>query len=252
MRRRHVTLQGSVSHDLAPRLVPAARTRRARARPPGGGRAGVRFSTPQQRVLAKSFVAIDAADGRILAAKGERTRRPIASLTKVMTALLVIERGDLRQRVTVTPLATRVEPYREGLVAGRRYTRDTLLWSALLASGNDSATALAIDLGDGSLTRFYALANAKARALEMTSTNYTSASGLDDVHNLSTALDQATLAGSRSATGRSRPSSGRGSTGRSGRRPRWRSSGSTTTGCLRRLPERTGSRRVGRRGPAAA
>jgi len=150
--------------------------------------------TSQQRVLAKSFVAIDAADGRILAGKGERTRRPIASLTKVMTALLVIERGDLRQRVTVAPLATRVEPYREGLVAGRRYTRDTLLWSALLASGNDSATALAIDLGDGSLTRFYALANAKAHALGMASTTYTSASGLDDVHNLSTALDQAMLA----------------------------------------------------------
>jgi len=150
--------------------------------------------TSQQRVLAKSFVAIDASDGNILAAKGERTRRPIASLTKVMTALLAIERGGLEQRVTVTPLATQVEPYREGLVPGRRYTRDTLLWSALLNSGNDSATALAIDLGDGSLTRFYSLANAKALALGMTATTYASPSGLDDVHNLSTALDQATLA----------------------------------------------------------
>jgi serine-type D-Ala-D-Ala carboxypeptidase (penicillin-binding protein 5/6) len=111
-----------------------------------------------------------------------------------MTALLVIERGNLSQRVTVTPLATQVEPYREGLVAGRRYTRDTLLWSALLNSGNDSATALALDVGDGSLGNFYALANAKARALGMTSTTYSSASGLDDVHNLSTALDQARLA----------------------------------------------------------
>jgi D-alanyl-D-alanine carboxypeptidase len=161
---------------------------------PASARPAEASATSQQAVLAKSFVAIDAADGRILAAKGERTRRPIASLTKVMTALLAIERGGLEERVTVTPLATQVEPYREGLVAGRRYTRDTLLWSALLASGNDSATALAIDLGDGSLASFYALANEKARALGMTSTTYASASGLDDVHNLSTALDQAVLA----------------------------------------------------------
>jgi serine-type D-Ala-D-Ala carboxypeptidase (penicillin-binding protein 5/6) len=145
-------------------------------------------------VLAKSFVAIDASSGRVLAARNETTRRPIASLTKVMTALLAIEHGDLRGRIRVTPAATRVEPYVEGLVAGRSYTRETLLWSTLLASSNDSATALAIDVGDGSLTRFYELANERARALGMTSTTYASASGLDDTHNLSTALDQAILA----------------------------------------------------------
>ena len=146
------------------------------------------------KVLAPSFVAIDAASGRVLAARGASIRRPIASLTKVMTALTVIERGNLEGRIVVTPLATQVEPYNEGLVAGRSYTRDTLLWSALLASSNDSATALAIDAGGGSLTGFYALANAKARALGMTSTTYASASGLDDVRNLSTAMDQAILA----------------------------------------------------------
>ena len=70
-----------------------------------------------------------------------------------MTALTVIERGNLEGRVVVTPAATSVEPYKEGLVAGRAYTRETLLWSALLASSNDSATALAIDAGGGSLAR---------------------------------------------------------------------------------------------------
>jgi D-alanyl-D-alanine carboxypeptidase (penicillin-binding protein 5/6) len=148
----------------------------------------------QARVLARSFVAIDAATGRVLAARRAGVRRPIASLTKVMTALTVIERGDLGRRVVVTPEATRVEPYKEGLVVGRAYKRETLLWSALLVSGNDSATALAIDAGGGSLAGFYELANQKARALGMTSTNYASASGLDDVRNLSTALDQARLA----------------------------------------------------------
>ena len=146
------------------------------------------------KVLAPSFVAIDASTGRVLAARGATARRPIASLTKVMTALTVIERGDLGGRIVVTRAATLVEPYKEGLIAGRAYRRETLLWSALLASSNDSATALAIDVGGGSLARYYALANEKARAIGMTSTTYASASGLDDVRNLSTALDQAMLA----------------------------------------------------------
>jgi len=126
---------------------------------PGAAVPAASHSTSMAKVLAPSFVAIDAATGRVLAARAESTRRPIASLTKVMTALTAIERGNLDGRVVVTRAATNVEPYREGLVAGRAYTRETLLWSALLASSNDSATALAIDAGGGSLAGFYALAN---------------------------------------------------------------------------------------------
>jgi D-alanyl-D-alanine carboxypeptidase (penicillin-binding protein 5/6) len=145
-------------------------------------------------VAAPSFVAIDAESGRVLAARRAATRRPIASLTKVMTGLVAIERGDLLSRVRVTAEAVNVEDYREGLVAGRRYKRITLLRSALMVSGNDSATALAIDGGDGSLQRFYDLMNERARAAGLSSTTYASASGLNDVTNLSTAVDQAKLA----------------------------------------------------------
>ena len=161
---------------------------------PGAAVPAAGHSDSSARVGAPSFAAIDAATGRVLAARGANTRRPIASLTKVMTGLTVIERGNLHRRIVVTPAATNVEPYREGLVAGRSYRRETLLWSALLASSNDSATALALDAGGGSLAGFYALANARAKAIGMTSTTYASASGLDDVRNLSTALDQAVLA----------------------------------------------------------
>jgi serine-type D-Ala-D-Ala carboxypeptidase (penicillin-binding protein 5/6) len=143
---------------------------------------------------APSFVAIDAVSGQVLVARREGVRRPIASLTKVMTALVAIERGQLLARVRVTPTAVNVEDYREGLVAGRRYRRITLLRSALMVSGNDSATALAVDGGGGSLKRFYGLMNKRASEAGMTRTTYASASGLEDVHNLSTALDQATLA----------------------------------------------------------
>jgi D-alanyl-D-alanine carboxypeptidase len=145
-------------------------------------------------ISARSYVAIDADSGAVLLARRATRRRPIASLTKVMTGLLAIEHGDLRGRVLVTPVSEAVQDYREGLVPGRRYRRITLLRSALMVSANDSATALALDDGGGSLTRFYALMNTKARAIGMTDTIYASPSGLDDVHNLSTALDQARLA----------------------------------------------------------
>jgi serine-type D-Ala-D-Ala carboxypeptidase (penicillin-binding protein 5/6) len=151
-------------------------------------------ATSLEKITASSFVAIDADSGAVLLARQATVRRPIASLTKVMTGLLEIERGRLNGRIPVPAAAAAVEDYREGLVPGRRYRRITLLRSALMVSANDSAAALAIDGGGGSLVRFYALMNAKARALRMTETTYSSASGLDDVHNLSTALDQALLA----------------------------------------------------------
>ena len=149
---------------------------------------------PQARIAAPSYVAIDAGTGRVIMGRNAHVRRPIASLTKVMTGLLVIERGDLQRRVRVTRRAASVEDYREGLVPGRAYKRITLLWSSLLASSNDSATALALDAGDGSLSRFYDSMNARARSLGMYRTTYASAAGLEDVTNLSTALDQARLA----------------------------------------------------------
>ena len=145
-------------------------------------------------ISARAFVAIDAATGRTLLARSSTTRLPIASLTKVMTALVVIGRGDLDRKVRATPEAVNVEDFRDGLVPGKWYPREALLWSALSQSGNDSATALALDAGDGSLPAFYDLMNARARELGMTGTTYASASGLDDTTNLSTALDQAILA----------------------------------------------------------
>src|SRR5215218_5852961 len=82
---------------------------------PGPAVPASRTVASPSEVLAPSFVAIDAASGRVLASRGASIRRPIASLTKVMTALTVIERGNLEGRLVVTPQATQVEPYKEGL-----------------------------------------------------------------------------------------------------------------------------------------
>ena len=149
------------------------------------------FSPP---LSASAYVAVDLKTGRVIFARNPTQRRPIASLTKVMTGILTAEAGDPGRPVRVPLAATRVEPSRDDLVAGRRYRRWLLLRSALMISANDSAYALANDLAGGSVDRFYATMNAAAASLGMTGTRYTSSNGLDDLHNRSTAVDQAILA----------------------------------------------------------
>lgn len=146
------------------------------------------------RISAESYIAIDAETGRVLIARRDRQRRPIASLTKMMTALLVIEGGELDEQVEIPYVATQVEPSKEGLSDGQEVSRRMLLFSMLLVSANDSATALAYDGGNGSIARFFRKMNARARALGMTDTRYRSASGLNDDANWSSARDQVVLA----------------------------------------------------------
>jgi D-alanyl-D-alanine carboxypeptidase len=121
-------------------------------------------------------------------------RRPIASTTKIMTALVAM--GRLRQGavVRVPKKATRVQPYREGLKAGERVPVWKLYYGLLLASGNDTAVTLALAAGGGSRARFLRLMNEKAHILGLRHTHYTSVSGLIDEGNYSTVLDLAALA----------------------------------------------------------
>jgi serine-type D-Ala-D-Ala carboxypeptidase (penicillin-binding protein 5/6) len=148
----------------------------------------------EPKLDAASYIAIDATTGEVIVARRDGRRLPIASLTKMMTALLVIENGRLGRKIEVTKAATMVEPNKEGLVAGETYTRRLLLYSLMLVSANDSADALAISAGRGHIESFYDRMNERAAELRMEDTTYSSASGLDDRKNLSTAFDQAILA----------------------------------------------------------
>jgi D-alanyl-D-alanine carboxypeptidase len=156
---------------------------------PGAGGVAIK-----PKLTAKAYLVLDADKGVVLIAHNDRTRRPIASLTKVMTAILVIQDGKLDKKIRVPKAATNVEPNKEGLIAGRWYKRKLLLYSALMVSANDSAAALAYAGGDGSIRRFYARMNKRARSLGMVDTVYRSASGLNDETNFSSARDQAVLA----------------------------------------------------------
>ncbi len=160
---------------------------------PAGRAATAETLAADGRITAESFVAIDSASGRMLVAKAAHESRPIASLTKVMTALVVIESGQVDGTVRVRRAATLVEPTKDSLKAGRRYPTVLLLYSALLGSNNDAAAALGYAWGGGNIGRFYELMTARAHRLGMHDTTYRSASGLNDVSNRSTAYDQALL-----------------------------------------------------------
>jgi serine-type D-Ala-D-Ala carboxypeptidase (penicillin-binding protein 5/6) len=143
-------------------------------------------------VTARSAVLVDARTGAVLWAKQADARRPIASTTKIMTALVAMERLGPHDVVTVDRSVRRVAPITEGLRPAERVEAWKLFYGTLLYSGNDSALALAIGAG-GTRAHFVSLMNEKAHALGLHHTHFRSPSGLIDRDNYSTALDLATL-----------------------------------------------------------
>ena len=151
--------------------------------------------TPPE-IDAASAILVDLSTGQVLFSKEPEARRPIASLTKIMTALLVLERSHLTDVVTVgedavIPSDARAGVASLGLQAGERISVEDLLYALMLQSANDAVVALA-DHVAGSQARFVRMMNARARRLGMTRTRYRSASGLDD-RGYSSARDLATL-----------------------------------------------------------
>lgn len=151
-------------------------------------------------VSAQSAVVLTADTGAVLFEKDGHTPRPVASTTKIMTALLALEaaqeRGD--PLVDITQEMVAVEGSSMGLQAGDSISLTGLAAGMLLASGNDAANAAALYL-EGSLESFAARMNQRAAALGMEDTHFVTPSGLDGedaqgLGHLSTAYDMALLA----------------------------------------------------------
>ena len=133
----------------------------------------------QPSVSAEAAVVMDAQSGRILFAKNAQKRMKIASVTKIMTAILAIERGDLDRVVTVSPNAVRVEGSSIYLKPGDQIPLRTLLYGLMLRSGNDAALAIAEEIG-GSVEGFVYLMNEKVEYLGLENTHFNNPHGLDD------------------------------------------------------------------------
>lgn len=148
---------------------------------------------PAGALSAKSYCLYDAASGKVLAAQDEKSENLIASTTKIMTGLLICERGDLSQALTVPKQAVNVEGSGIYLQEGEKITVEALLYGMLLESGNDAATMLAL-YSDGSIPAFAARMNARARDLGLTHTHFENPHGLDAEGNYSCAEDLCRLA----------------------------------------------------------
>ncbi|PRR94381.1 D-alanyl-D-alanine carboxypeptidase family protein [Bacillus atrophaeus] len=144
-------------------------------------------------VSAKSAIVIDGASGRVLFAKDEHEKRRIASITKIMTAVLAIESGKMEETVTVSANAVRTEGSAIYLKEGQKVKLKDLVYGLMLRSGNDAAAAIAEHVG-GSLGGFVYMMNQKAEQIGMENTRFQNPHGLDDHENhYSTAYDMAIL-----------------------------------------------------------
>jgi D-alanyl-D-alanine carboxypeptidase (penicillin-binding protein 5/6) len=138
-------------------------------------------------------IVIDYGSGRVLYEKNASKRCAVASTQKLLTALCVMDSGNLNQRFTIVKSDTWVVPSKLGILPGEVYSRRTLLGALLVKSGNDVARALARSVA-GSETRFAKVMNRKARSLGMRHSNFLNPHGLTASGQYSTARDMAICA----------------------------------------------------------
>lgn len=144
-------------------------------------------------VSAKSAILMEQESGRVLYSKNEHKQMRIASITKIMTAILAIESGKLDDVVTVSINAAGKEGSSLYLKLGEKIRLEDLVYGLMLRSGNDAAVAIAEHVG-GSEEGFVYLMNEKARELGMQRTVFSNPHGLDDhEEHYSTAYDMALL-----------------------------------------------------------
>lgn len=151
---------------------------------------------PIPQVSADRVIVVDAESDEVLFEKNADKRGAIASTTKLLTALLVVEAGDLDKVVTIEQSDTQCSPVRLGIKAGEQFTRRQLLTAVLVKSSNDIAQALARD-NAGSLEAFAAKMNERCIALGLQDSHYVNPHGLparNDDEPYSTARDLAVIA----------------------------------------------------------
>jgi len=142
---------------------------------------------------AKRAIVVDYMSGRVLFEKNARQRCAVASTQKLLTALCVLDAGNINKRFTITRSDTQVVPTKLGIQPGQVYTRRKLLGALLVKSGNDVARALSRSIA-GSEKQFAVVMNKKARNLGMRESNFINPHGLTATGQYSTARDMAICA----------------------------------------------------------
>jgi len=159
---------------------------------------GTFFSTPAAAAVkepdttAEAVVLMDARNGQVLYQKNMSRHMFPASTTKILTAILALEKGNLSDKVTVVKEACVVDGSRIGLQEGEKLTLEDLLYALMMASANDAADSIAVYLS-GSTESFADLMNEKARSIDALNSNFTNSHGLTDPGHYTTAYDLALI-----------------------------------------------------------
>ena len=155
----------------------------------------IESSNPTQNfptINSRAYVVIDRKTNTVLVGKNEYSKKKMASTTKIMTAIVIIENYNLNEIVTISKKAANTGGSRLGLKAGDKITVNDLLYGLMLRSGNDSAVALA-EYASGSIEEFSKLMNEKALELNLKNTHFVTPHGLDQDEHYTTAYELALL-----------------------------------------------------------
>lgn len=140
----------------------------------------------------RRYIVYDRISKSMIIGKNEDVKSAMASTTKIMTTIVILEKADLNEKVTVSAKAGGTGGSRLGLKRGDKASVRDLLYGLMLRSGNDAAVALAEHVG-GSVKGFTELMNEKAIELGLTNTHFVTPHGLDDANHYTTALELAKL-----------------------------------------------------------
>jgi D-alanyl-D-alanine carboxypeptidase len=139
-------------------------------------------------------ILVDASNGKVLWSLNDSVERPPASLTKIVTGLVVLQRAKLDDSQVITQDAHDAPGNRSNIKVGQTFSVQDLLWGLLIVSGNDAAIALAHRVSpDGTVSGFVNLMNQTAAAYGATSTHFANPHGMDAPGHLTTARDLALL-----------------------------------------------------------
>ena len=143
-------------------------------------------------INSRAYVVIDRKSNTILTGKNENQKKKMASTTKIMTCLVVIENANLSDTVEISKKAASTGGSRLGLKTGDKITVIDLLYGLMMRSGNDAAVALA-EYVSGSISSFAELMNNKASELGLSNTHFVTPHGLDEDEHYTTAYELALL-----------------------------------------------------------
>jgi len=148
--------------------------------------------TALPKTNSRRYIVYDRISKSMIIGKNEDVKSAMASTTKIMTSIVILEKADLDEMVTVSAKAGGTGGSRLGLKKGDKASVKNLLYGLMLRSGNDAAVALAEHVS-GSVKEFAELMNEKASELGLTNTHFVTPHGLDDANHYTTALELAKL-----------------------------------------------------------